>query len=58
MEIKLRKRKFDLFLCFDCKQVTAYSEGTGDGLRCPACSSPLNVYLGTYEYSHREDKHV
>lgn len=48
--IKLEKRKYDLFLCDDCKSITAFSKNTGDGHKCPVCNSPIFMRIGTYKF--------
>jgi DNA-directed RNA polymerase subunit RPC12/RpoP len=56
--IELQKRKFDLFLCFDCKHISAYSENTGEGLKCPVCNSPIVINLGTYAFDGFVKQHT
>lgn len=49
-KIKMKKQKYDLFLCHNCKNITAYRKGTGDGHKCPICNSPIFVCIGTYKF--------
>jgi len=48
-EIKLIKKTYDLFLCHDCKNITAYGKDIGDGHKCPICNSPMFIPIGNYK---------
>lgn len=55
IEIKLERKKYDLFLCVKCKNITAFKEDCGkgyfgEGNNCPVCHNPLIMKIGTYKF--------
>ena len=53
-EIKLRRAKFDLMLCVNCRHISAYkASAIVDGHNCPVCHSPV-IPLGRYRSDNSE----
>ena len=47
--VRLDKRKYELWKCLDCKNITAYTPHLGDGRMCPVCGGNIFISIGIYK---------